>query len=99
MNIRKNPEVSISMKGFRPHGATLSRILAIGIPSVVMQSIGSVMTFLMNQILIAFSCHGGGGVRRVFQAPELCVHAGVRPEQRHGADCRRITSARARATA
>ena len=43
------------MKGFRPHGATLSRILAIGIPSVVMQSIGSVMTFLMNQILIAFS--------------------------------------------
>ena len=25
----------ISMKGFRPHGATLSRILAIGIPSVV----------------------------------------------------------------
>ena len=55
MNIRKNPEVSISMKGFRPHGATLSRILSIGIPSVVMQSIGSVMTFLMNQILIAFS--------------------------------------------
>ena len=55
MNIRMNPEVSISMKGFRPHGATLRRILAIGVPSVVMQSIGSVMTFLMNQILIAFS--------------------------------------------
>lgn len=55
MNIRKNPEVSISMKGFRPHGATICRILAIGIPSVVMQSIGSIMTFLMNQILIAFS--------------------------------------------
>ena len=55
MNIRKNPEVSISMKGFRPHGATIRRILAIGIPSVVMQSIGSMMTFLMNQILIAFS--------------------------------------------
>lgn len=55
MNIRKNPEVSISMKGFRPHGATIRHILSIGIPSVVMQSIGSVMTFLMNQILIAFS--------------------------------------------
>lgn len=54
MNIRKNPEVSISMKGFRPHGATLSRILSIGIPSVVMQSIGSVMTFLMNKILITY---------------------------------------------
>ena len=55
LNIRKNPEVSINMKGFRPHGATIRRILSIGIPSVVMQSIGSVMTFLMNQILIAFS--------------------------------------------
>ena len=55
MNIRKNPEVSISMKGFRPHGATLSRILAIGIPSVVMQSIGSVMMFGMNKILISFT--------------------------------------------
>ena len=55
MNIRMNPEVSISMKGFKPHGATLRRILSIGIPSVVMQSIGSVMTFLMNQILIVFS--------------------------------------------
>lgn len=55
LNIRMNPEVSISMKGFRPHGATIRLILSIGIPSVVMQSIGSVMTFLMNQILIAFS--------------------------------------------
>ena len=55
LNIRMNPEVSINMKGFKPHGATIRLILSIGIPSVVMQSIGSVMTFLMNQILIAFS--------------------------------------------
>ena len=55
LNIRMNPEVSINMKDFRPHGATIRLILSIGIPSVVMQSIGSVMTFLMNQILIAFS--------------------------------------------
>ena len=55
MNIFHNPEISISMKGFRLHGPTLRRILGIGIPSVVMQSIGSVMTFAMNQILIAFS--------------------------------------------
>ena len=53
--IRKNPEVSLSMKGFRPNGAMIRRILTIGVPSVIMQSIGSVMTFLMNQILIAFS--------------------------------------------
>lgn len=53
--IRKNPEVSLSFKGFRPNGAMIRRILSIGVPSVIMQSIGSVCTFLMNQILIAFS--------------------------------------------
>ena len=53
--IKKNPEVPLNMKGFRPHGAMIKRILTIGVPSVIMQSIGSVMTFLMNQILIAFS--------------------------------------------
>lgn len=55
LNIRCNPEVVGQIRGFKPHGATIRRILAIGIPSVIMQSIGSVMTFLMNQILITFS--------------------------------------------
>ena len=53
--MKKNPEIPMSMKGFRPNGAMIHRILAIGVPSMIMQSIGSVMTFLMNQILIAFS--------------------------------------------
>ena len=51
----KNPEIHLTLRGFRPHGAMIRRILTIGVPSVIMQSIGSVMTFLMNQILIAFS--------------------------------------------
>ncbi len=55
MNVFKNPEISISMKGFRPHKETIWNILSIGVPTIVMQSIGSVMTFLMNKILIAFS--------------------------------------------
>ena len=55
MNVKKNPEIPMSMKGFRPHMPTVKRILGIGVPSVIMQSIGSVMTFAMNQILIAFS--------------------------------------------
>lgn len=53
--ITRNPEISLSLKGFRPNGPMIRRILTIGVPSVIMQSIGSVMTFLMNQILIAFS--------------------------------------------
>ena len=55
MNLRLNPEVPLGPRHFQIHGSTLRRILAIGIPSVIMQSIGSVMTFCMNQILIAFS--------------------------------------------
>ena len=55
MCIRHNPEVPISLRGFRPNGKMIGRIAGIGVPSVIMMSIGSVMTFLMNQILIAFS--------------------------------------------
>ncbi|MBR5224380.1 MAG: MATE family efflux transporter [Clostridia bacterium] len=54
-NLRMNPDLSMDRRSFRPHGATIRRILVIGIPSVIMQSIGSVMNFCMNQILIAFS--------------------------------------------
>jgi putative MATE family efflux protein len=55
MNLRHNPEVSISMKGFKPNLENIRDILMIGIPSAVMISIGSVMTFCLNQILIGFT--------------------------------------------
>ena len=55
MNVRMNPEVPMDLRGAKLHGRTIRKILAIGVPSVIMQSIGSVMTFCMNQILIAFS--------------------------------------------
>ncbi|MBD5132946.1 MAG: MATE family efflux transporter [Clostridiales bacterium] len=54
-NLTRNPEVKMSFKGFRPHGQTIREIYAVGLPSIVMQSIGSVMVFGMNQILIAFT--------------------------------------------
>lgn len=54
-NIAKNKEISLSLKGFRPHGTTIRTIYSVGIPSIVMQSIGSVMTYGMNAILLSFS--------------------------------------------
>ena len=54
-NIKKNTEVSISLRGFRPHKMTIANIYKVGIPSIIMQSIGSVMTFGMNKILLMFS--------------------------------------------
>lgn len=54
-NIRRNHEVSISFKGFRPDIKVIGRIYQVGLPSIIMQSIGSVMTFGMNKILGMFS--------------------------------------------
>lgn len=54
-NITKNREISISLKGFRPHLKTIAVIYEVGVPSIIMQAIGSVMTFGMNKILLMFS--------------------------------------------
>lgn len=55
LNAKKNHEINISFKGFRPDKQIIRTIYKVGVPSIIMQSIGSVMTFGMNQILIAFS--------------------------------------------
>ena len=54
-NTRKNPDIQISFKGFRPSAKAIGRIYTVGLPSIAMQCVGSVMTFLMNQILMAFT--------------------------------------------
>ncbi len=54
-NTARNPEIHLSLKRFRPDWLTIKRIYAVGIPSIVMASISSVMTFGMNKILLAFS--------------------------------------------
>lgn len=54
-NYKFNHEISLSMKGFRPDAKIIGSIYAIGVPSIIMQSIGSVMTYCMNRILIGFS--------------------------------------------
>ena len=54
-NHKYNHEVSLSFKGFRPDISLIGHIYAVGIPSIIMQSIGSIMTYSMNRILIEFS--------------------------------------------
>lgn len=54
-NLRKNKEITLSAKGFRPDGKTIANIYKVGVPSIIMQAIGSVMTYGMNMILIGFS--------------------------------------------
>ena len=54
-NHKFNTEIKIRFQGFRPNARIIGTIYAIGVPSIIMQSIGSVMTYSMNRILITFS--------------------------------------------
>lgn len=55
LNHTKNHEVKISMKGFKLDFPVIRQIYGIGVPSIIMQAIGSVMTYGMNRILISFT--------------------------------------------
>lgn len=55
INVKKNKEISLEMKNFRPNLETIKKIYAVGIPSIIMASISSVMTFGINKILMVFS--------------------------------------------
>ena len=55
LNQTKNKEIRLSAKNFKPNREIIAHIYAVGVPSIIMASIGSVMTFGMNKILIAFT--------------------------------------------
>ena len=55
-NLTKNHEIVLSVKEIlKPNLEMIKRIYKIGIPSILMMSIGSLMNFMMNKILITFS--------------------------------------------
>lgn len=55
LNKTKNLEIHLTIKGFRPNKKTIGNIYVVGFPSIIMQSISTVMTFGMNKILMMFS--------------------------------------------
>ncbi len=54
-NLKKNTEIRIAPFHYRPSLKIIRGISAIGVPSIIMMSIGSVTTFGMNKILISFT--------------------------------------------
>ena len=54
-NKKKNDDIVINPKKYHLQVHAVKNIYAIGIPSICMASIGSIMTFGMNKILIAFT--------------------------------------------
>ncbi len=55
LNIKKNPDIQLQVKELVPDGAVIKKIYSVGVPSIIMGSIGSVMTYGMNLILMGFS--------------------------------------------
>ena len=55
MNLKCNPDIDLRLKLIRWDKPVAQEIYRVGFPSIVMQSIGSVMTFGMNKILFAFT--------------------------------------------
>ncbi len=55
LNAKYNTDISLSIKGFKPDMKIIKKIFSVGIPSIIMMAIGSVMNFLFNKILISFT--------------------------------------------
>ena len=55
LNLWKNPDIQLSFSGLRWDPEIIKEIYRVGVPSILMQSIGSVMTFGMNRILFVFT--------------------------------------------
>ena len=57
-NIKYNPDVKFGLKDIRPIGGAIRPILTVGVPSAIMNGIGSITNFTMNQILLGFPMVG-----------------------------------------
>ena len=55
LNVTKNADIQFRLKSMCPDKEVIARIYAVGVPSIIMSSIASMMTFCMNQILMTFS--------------------------------------------
>lgn len=55
LNVTKNKEIHLNFKDFKPNGAVIKSIYSVGLPSIIMQALGAVMTLGMNNILLFFS--------------------------------------------
>ena len=53
-NLKFNPEVQFGLKYLKPRKHIIGSVLTVGIPSIIMNGIGSIMNFGMNQILQGF---------------------------------------------
>ena len=68
LNRKFNKDIHLTFRGFKPDLKLIGRIYAIGVPSIVMASIGSVMNVLFNSILNTFADPVGKHAQNAFGA-------------------------------
>ena len=80
INEKKNTEIKVQIRGFRPNFSIIKQIYQVGIPSIIMQAIGSVMTYGMNKILLGFTNtaaaaynYGAGKKDRLIKTVKLSI--------------------------
>lgn len=64
-NLKFNKDISLSFKNVRFDGAIIKKVYSVAVPSIVMSSIGSIMTTSMNMILLSIK-QGGKTAMAVF---------------------------------
>ncbi len=65
-NFTKNKDISLKLRYLKPSGEIMKTIMAVGVPSIIMMAIGSVMNFCMNQVFLGFSDAYGQTPANVF---------------------------------
>ena len=84
-NKTKNTDIHLSLKGFKPDGKIIGEIYKIGVPSICMQAIGSIMTAGMNLILMGLSSTGAAvfgvyfKIQSFFFMPVMGLNNGLIP--------------------
>ena len=54
-NLTVNSDVSFRLRYLLPKGEIIRKTMAVGVPSIIMMAIGSIMNFCMNHIFMGFS--------------------------------------------
>ncbi len=87
LNHHFNKELKLHFRGFRPDGKMILAIYKIGVPSMLTMGIGSVMTFMMNKLLIAIEATATAAavfgayfkLQSFFNMPVLGLSQGMSP--------------------
>ena len=78
-NLTKNKDVQLTFKFIEFESYYFKGICTVGIPTIIMQSMSSVMCFGINKLLLSFSATSTA-VFGIFQITDVCIYGNFWPE-------------------